>query len=160
MPQSLLTKLQILYFIKNMKVYLDNCCFNRPFDSQADQIIILETLAKLCIQKLILNKKIDLVWSYILEYENGQNILESKKDAISKWKTLSVEFVNKSEDLVNLADEITKTGIKPFDALHIACAITANCNYIITVDKRMTKFLDNRIVVCNPIDFIRMEDMK
>jgi predicted nucleic acid-binding protein len=121
---------------------------------------VLETLAKLYIQKLVLNNKIDLVWSYILEYENSQNILESKRDAIAKWKTLSVEFVNKSDALVKLANEIAKTGIKAFDALHIACAITANCNYVITVDKRMAKFQDSRIVVCNPIDFLRMEEMK
>jgi len=121
---------------------------------------MLETLAKLYIQKLVLNNKIELVWSYILEYENSQNILESKKAAIAKWKTLSVEFVNKSDALVKLANQIAKTGVKAFDALHIACAITANCNYVITVDKRMAKFQDNRIVVCNPIDFLRMENPK
>jgi len=143
-----------------MKIYLDNCCYNRPFDSQTGQVVILETLAKLYIQELVLNKKIELVWSYIIEYENGQNIIESKRDAIAKWQALCVEYVRKSDSIVELAKDIVKTGIKPFDALHIACAITANCDYVITVDKRMTKFKDNRIIVCNPIDFLRIEEAK
>ena len=33
-----------------MRVYLDNCCFNRPFDDQSQLRIRLETEAKLDIQ--------------------------------------------------------------------------------------------------------------
>ena len=33
-----------------MRVYLDNCCYNRPFDDQAQLRIRLETEAKLEIQ--------------------------------------------------------------------------------------------------------------
>ena len=53
--------------------------------------------------------------------------------------------------------EVEKTGIKPFDALHIACAITVHCDYLITVDRRMAKYRDDRIVICNPVDFINRE---
>jgi len=35
------------------KVYLDNCCFNRPYDEQANISIRLETEAKLYIQEEI-----------------------------------------------------------------------------------------------------------
>jgi len=144
----------------NMKIYLDVCCFNRPFDSQEDRIVVLETLAKLYIQELILNNRINLVWSYVLEYENSRNVVKSKRDAIAKWKALSIEFIGKSDALVKLANDIVNTGIKAFDALHIACAISANCDYIITVDKRMAKYRDNRIIVCNPIDFLKIEELR
>jgi len=33
-----------------LKVYLDNCCFNRPFDNQNQVRIRIETEAKLFIQ--------------------------------------------------------------------------------------------------------------
>ena len=52
-----------------MKVYLDNCSFNRPFDSQVQLIVGLETEAKLFIQSKVVNGDVKLVWSYILEYE-------------------------------------------------------------------------------------------
>lgn len=36
-----------------MRIYLDNCCFNRPFDDQNQLRIRLETEAKLGIQEEI-----------------------------------------------------------------------------------------------------------
>jgi hypothetical protein len=53
-----------------MRVYLDNCCFNRPFDEQTQTRIRLEAEAKLDIQQRIRDKRIELGWSYILDYEN------------------------------------------------------------------------------------------
>ena len=37
----------------NMRVYLDNCCYNRPFDPQNQTRIQIETLAKLAVQFLM-----------------------------------------------------------------------------------------------------------
>ena len=59
-----------------MRIYLDNCCFNRPFDNQNQLKIHLETQAKLYIQAQIKQGIYDLVWSYILEYENQMNPFE------------------------------------------------------------------------------------
>ncbi|GHV36178.1 hypothetical protein FACS1894187_10330 [Synergistales bacterium] len=46
-----------------MKIYLDNCCYNRPFDDQSQILTQLETQAKLCIQRLVAEGYLDLVWS-------------------------------------------------------------------------------------------------
>ena len=59
-----------------MKIYLDNCCFNRPYDDQTQIRISLETQAKLYVQDLVKNKKLNLVTSYVLWYENGQNPIQ------------------------------------------------------------------------------------
>lgn len=66
-----------------MRIYLDNCCFNRPFDDQSQIRIMLEAEAKLRIQDDILGKKFELVWSYILEAENTANPFEERRKAIS-----------------------------------------------------------------------------
>ncbi|HQJ05355.1 MAG TPA: hypothetical protein PLI57_03120, partial [Spirochaetota bacterium] len=58
-----------------MKIYLDNCCFNRPYDDQKQHKIFLETEAKLFIQQRIKNGEFDLIWSFILDYENSANSL-------------------------------------------------------------------------------------
>ena len=50
-----------------MKVYLDNCCYNRPFDDQSQMKISLETQAKLYVQDQIKKGNYDLVWSYVLD---------------------------------------------------------------------------------------------
>ena len=54
-----------------MLIYLDNCCFNRPFDNQKQIRIRIETEAKLFIQEEILPGKFLLAWTYILDYENA-----------------------------------------------------------------------------------------
>jgi predicted nucleic acid-binding protein len=79
-----------------MKIYLDNCCYNRPFDSQ-DQITV--------------------------EKETARNII--------------------------------KTGIKEKDAVHVACAIYANCDCFLTVDKRLLKYKTDKLKMMNPIEFVK-----
>ena len=50
-----------------MKIYMDNCCYNRPYDDQTQIRIYLETEAKLYIQEQIRNGEFELVTSYMLE---------------------------------------------------------------------------------------------
>ena len=119
------------------RIYLDNCCFNRPYDDQTQLKIYLETQAKLHVQSLVYEQKIELVWSFILTFENSLNIFDAKKNAISQWEFLSSAFVEKSENIKLIAKEIMTTGIKAADAAHVGCAIAGNCNYFITVDKRL-----------------------
>jgi hypothetical protein len=73
-----------------MRVYLDNCCFNRPFDDQAPVRIRLETEAKMQIQQAIKDGRLLLVWSYILDYENALNLDEDRRDENSNGKTCPV----------------------------------------------------------------------
>lgn len=65
---------------------MDNCCFNRPFDDQANIRIRLEAEAKLYIQEKIINKEIELAWSYIIDYENQFNPFEERRNIIDKWE--------------------------------------------------------------------------
>ncbi len=44
-----------------MIIYLDNCCFNRPFDDQSQIRINIETQAKLFVQQQIKDGEIDFV---------------------------------------------------------------------------------------------------
>lgn len=62
-----------MWEVINLLIYLDNCCYNRPYDDQTYLPISLETQAKLYVQDLIKQKKIDLATSYILDYENSAN---------------------------------------------------------------------------------------
>lgn len=69
-----------------MLIYLDNCCFNRPFDDQKQTRIHDETEAKLFIQGEILAGKFRLAWSYILDYENSATPFPERKETIALWK--------------------------------------------------------------------------
>jgi len=141
------------------RIYLDSCCFNRPYDDQSQPRVRFETQAKLYIQKMIFERQIELVWSYILKYENSRNPFGAKKHAIAQWENLSSSFVSMSDEIVATAEKIMATGVKNTDALHVACAIASGCQYFITVDKRLLGYKDNRIQICNPIDFFNQMEI-
>lgn len=140
-----------------MKIYLDNCCFNRPFDDQSQIKIYLEAQAKLDIQKNIKQGKYDLVWSYILEYENKMNPFEERKESIIKWKKIAKEHIVENIEIIEFAEELNKKGIKPKDALHISCAKYSKCEYFITTDRLLLNKSIKGIKIVNPTQFILEE---
>ena len=89
-----------------IRLYLDNCSFNRPYDDLSLLKNYLEAEAKTYIQK-----------------------------------------------------EIIQKNIKPKDSLHLACAIEAECNYFITTDDRILNKSVEKIVIIDPIDFVKMAEV-
>ena len=134
-----------------MRVYLDNCCFNRPFDDQSSLSIRLETEAKLGIQEKIKSEHLSLGWSYILDLENNANPFLEKRVEIQRWKEVADSFVDETEGIL-----LKAIGLKPLDALHIACAVSLQCQYFLTVDKGILKKATEfpEIKVTNPVNFI------
>ncbi len=142
------------------RIYLDNCCFNRPFDEQIQDRIILETEAKIRIQAMIKAEIINLVWSYMLDYENSENPFEMKRDSIGRWKSLSVDNIKETEKLLHYAEQIALYGIDEKDAVHIACAIEGQADYFLTTDIKLARKSDKitQITVCNPIQFFLIHE--
>lgn len=138
-----------------LKVYLDNCCYNRPFDDQSQIRIHLEAQAKLYIQAKIREGSYELVWSYILDYENVKNPYEEKRLAIAPWKKISsLCGTEETEDILLFAESLAEKGIKTYDALHISCAVAAHCEYYITTDKKLLNTQIPKIKIVDPIVFV------
>ena len=117
--------------------------------------IHLETQAKLYIQAKIREGVYDLVWSYILDYENGKNPYEEKRLAIAPWKTLASFIVSEETDEILLfAESLAVKGIKTFDALHISCAVSAGCDYYLTTDKKLLNTPISEIKIVSPVVFV------
>lgn len=140
---------------KRLKVYLDNCCYNRPFDEVRNTEIDMEIIAKLAIQRMVKNGKIDLVWSYALTYENSLNPKVVNKENIILWRNEAVENILENDDVILKAEEYQKKGIKQLDALHVACSVFAKCDAFITTDKGILNKKNDDIRILNPIDFMR-----
>ncbi|MCL2349643.1 MAG: hypothetical protein FWC50_15440 [Planctomycetaceae bacterium] len=66
------------------RIYFDNCCYNRPFDDQSNILIRLEVDAKLHIQEMVKDQKLELVWSFVLDYENSVNPFADKRERESR----------------------------------------------------------------------------
>lgn len=141
------------------RLYLDNCCYNRPFDDQNQIRIFLESQAKLYIQDLIIKRQLVLACSYFSYYENNDNPHEERRFSITRFFKNASIIVNydKSEIVEAKAAEIMQYRIKNKDALHIASAIEAECDYFVTTDDNIIKrYAGNEIHVCNPVDFVKL----
>ena len=142
-----------------MRLYLDNCALNRPFDSQEYLRIRLETEAKLAIQQRIRDGEFELAWSYIIDFENLVNPFQERKDAVMQWKARARFDVSESDQVLAVANSIAALGLKSKDSLHVACAIEAKCDYFITTDAGILKRTSaiSEVRVRNPVDFVREE---
>jgi hypothetical protein len=138
-----------------MRVYLDHCAYNRPFDNQNNIKNQLETSAKLYIQDQIRQGKYDLVWSYMSDFENDNNPNIENKKSIQMWENISKYKCKSSENVLVLGSKISEKSIRANDALHIACAIESQCEYFITTDAGLINKKIEGIKIINPIDFVR-----
>jgi len=110
------------------------------------------------VQLLIANEKIDLVWSYISEYENNNNPFETRRFSISRFSQKAKHYVIESGEILSKSNEIIKSGIKPADALHVASAIIGNADFFLTVDDQVLKYKTDEIRIINPIMFAMQWD--
>lgn len=140
-----------------MKIYLDNCCFNRPFDDQSRIRIMLETEAKLRIQEEVRVGRFKLIWSYILDYENSKNPYEDRKLRIKGWKKYAVTDLQENDEVIERANSLNLTGFKKLDSLHIACAIISKCDFFITTDDKILSLAKTveGLKITDPIGFIK-----
>jgi len=143
--------------LSNMKIYLDNCCFNRPFDDQSQIRIRIETEAKLKIQEEIRAGKIQLIWSYILDYENNRNPYIERNVRISGWKKYAIQDIEENPEVLKTANLLNQIGIQKIDSLHISCAVFSKYDYFLTTDDKILQRADqvDYIKINDPIGFIK-----
>ncbi|MGE3536740.1 MAG: PIN domain-containing protein [Candidatus Tectimicrobiota bacterium] len=138
-------------------MYLDNCCFNRPFDDQRQGRVRIETEAKLCLQEHIRSGRLELAWSYMLDYENAANPFEERRLTISGWKHYATIDVEETSAILQHAQLLVQGGLRTKDALHIACALAMACAYFVTTDddilRRRQTVQD--IMIVDPTSLVR-----
>ena len=142
-----------------MRIYLDNCCYNRQHDESVSNEILKDKSAFIKIKKEIILKNIELVTSFMLHYENNQNKNINNRNnndfLIRNYRTIYIG-VDSIEKLKILVDEIILSGIKQKDAYHIASAILSDCDYFITVDKKLLKYKTDKVKIINLVDFVKI----
>ena len=142
-----------------MRIYLDNCCYNRQHDESVSNEISKDKSAFIKIKKEIILKNIELATSFMLHYENNQNKNINNRNnndfLIRNYRTIYIG-VDSIEKLKILVDEIILSGIKQKDAYHIASAILSDCDYFITVDKKLLKYKTDKVKIINLVDFVKI----
>jgi len=134
---------RIMYYHKREKnmeryrIYLDCCCFNRPFDDQSDARVRLESEAVLT----IIDKCEMGTWRFlksdVLFDEISAITAPLRKHRILTLYAVAAEDVPLNDAIVSRAKELTAYNIKPYDALHLASAEYARADVFLTVDKKL-----------------------
>jgi len=118
-------------------LYLDMCCFNRPYDDQEQTRIKLETAAKLELQEHIKAGDCQLLWSAVLDYECSRNPHPEHQFAIFKWRDLACTIIEADHAIQQHANQLVSLGIGSYDALHAASAIAFKADLFVTTDDRL-----------------------
>lgn len=149
---------------KKLKLYLDMCVFNRPFDDQSQPRIMIETQIFIMLMAMISEGLFDLFNSFALEYENSKNPNVENMMKISDFLEYSTDYIHYSEDILDRSLEFEKLGLPGIDAVHIACAEKANADFFVTCDDRLIRRVqrvDNVGIACyNIVDFVSGEVFK
>ncbi len=139
------------------KIYLDMSIYNRPYDDQSQVRIKLETIAIFEILTAMKSGTCHVVWSFILDYENSLNPSEDIRLEVEQLMQFASETIEADESIRMLAKTYEPKGIKPRDALHLACAVTSGATYFVTCDDKLLnkqKKLALSMTLMSPIDFI------
>jgi predicted nucleic acid-binding protein len=91
----------------------------------------------------------------MMDYEISFNPFSERKDAFLNWKNISVIDIDPTEKILDRGIKLIERKLKRKDALHIACAIEAECEYFITTDGKILNKNISEVAVINPLDFIR-----
>lgn len=142
-----------------MKIYMDNCCYNRIFDDRSIIKNYLEREAVLIIFQKIAQGEMELVGSDVLKIEMSNASAGDRKQSIQKIYNVSVSSeVRITETIKARAMEIQKiSNIKAFDSLHLASAEN-NADVLLTTDQKFLnaarRIANLPIRVENPIAFV------
>jgi len=122
-----------------MKVYLDVCCINRPFDDQSQDRIRLEAES---VRILLHQVKIgQLIWvgSSVVFFELMQNKDQERKEKMLSLIAPMSEMIMIDQEDIQRAEDLEKMGFGAMDALHLAAAERLTADIFFTVDDRLLR---------------------
>ena len=142
-----------------MKIYLDVCCLNRPFDDQTQDRVHLESEAIITVLEHCENKDWFLVSSEIIDLEVAQIPDRNRQQSVYAFLALHQDFIEVSQAIECRTIEIQKMSFDAYDAMHIACAESSAADVFLTTDdsllKKAVRNRENiKIRVANPIMWI------
>ncbi len=93
----------------------------------------------------------------MLDYENSFNPFEERRKAIERWRKRAVVDVSETADIIDRAEQLRTLNVKSKDALHVACAAAAGCDYFLSTDDILLKKLGGSalgVPSLNPVAFV------
>ena len=137
-----------------MKIYMDVCCLNRPYDDQTQDKIRIESDAIIAILSKCVSGEWHLLSSEVLDIEIENTADKWKQSRVYELYKLARERIMLNDIIVKRALEIQSIGLKSFDILHLAAAEYAKADIFLPTDKNLlikAERLELNIKTANPL---------
>jgi predicted nucleic acid-binding protein len=136
---SLIAVLRANRYILAMKIYLDMCSLQRPLDTKTQLRIAVEAEAILGILTLCESGQAELVASEALVFEAGRNPHPVRKLYAAEVLAKAKSFVHPDSRVVERARAFHEAGMQPLDALHLASAMEAQADKVVSPLERIAE---------------------
>lgn len=142
-----------------MKIYLDACCLNRPFDDQRQPRIRLEAEAISLILQKLHQREWEWVGSEALVYELGQTVDVERRERLLLLAGQSHYLVKITDEILSRAEELEASGFDSYDAIHLASAEQAKIDVFLTTDDAIQRAANRKKTVfsfalANPVRWL------
>lgn len=122
-----------------MKIYLDCCSLQRPFDDKSQPRIAVEAEAVLVILALCESGRLKLISSDALLFEIDRIPDQNRKNDALVILEIAKQALDLTTEIEDLAIRLGASGLKPLDALHLAFASDSKVDYFCTCDDKFLK---------------------
>lgn len=122
-----------------MKLYLDLCCLNRPFDDRTQPRVNLEAHAVEAILDAVGTGRHLLCNSAALIVENDQTPKPERRASVTALLNRATEWIPHSNDLDRRVLDLIRFGFRELDAYHLAFAESGSCDRLVTCDDRFLR---------------------
>lgn len=142
-----------------MKLYLDVCCLNRPFDDQTQERIRLESEAVI----LILARLETGMWQWysseVVSDEIAQTPDVHRRERVAQIAAHAHTTYRLTDADLLRATRLTALGFTGMDALHLACAEACGVDCFLTTDDKLIRqaqrsATDVQVAVRNPLAWL------
>ncbi len=143
-----------------MKLYLDVCCLNRPFDDQTQSRIRLEAESVLLIMHRLEAGEWEWIGSEVLDFEIRQTPDRGRRERVRHLAAFVHRSVIVGELETARAQQLESMGFQAFDALHLACAESGDADVFLTTDDQLLRIARSvgaqlEVKVQNPLAWLR-----
>ena len=143
-----------------IKIYLDTCCLNRPFDEQTQDKIRLEAEAIILILYHLESFDWEWISSEVIDYEINQTTDLQKRFRVNLISKYAHKVITLEKKIIESAKKLEIHGFQDYDALHIACAEHGGCQVFLTTDEKLVKLSyrfskELSLKVFNPLDWLK-----
>jgi predicted nucleic acid-binding protein len=143
-----------------VKIYLDVCCLNRPFDDPAQARIAVEAAAVTTLFELIESGRLTDYSSEMAQVEIERMSDAERRRNVTAFLPPRERIIPLTDILLDAAEALRMLGFDLADAVHLAAARSAGVDVFLTVDDRLLRRTARRqsavgIRVINPVVFLQ-----